>query len=818
MLHTIKRNIIQHHQKQQCMRYIIPYIQQTYITTTSNTKQHHQQEGPIPSIYTNIKENAISSQNVLLQNQREKQIKQVQNNYSTKQNKVDVLIIGGGATGSGAALDATTRNLSTVLIERSDFGNETSSRSTKLIWAGIRYIGTATGELLRMKNITQPIKAFKEFWSEFKMVINCHKERNFLLKTQKHLTHWMPIAVPIKSWFISPPPMNHPLFGLLPLLLPFVMKFYDSLGKFQCPPSHVIFKNRAKRKFPQLDNDNFKYVQCFYEGMHNDARTCLSIALTAIQHGAICLNYVKMLDVLYDDDWEEEETNHNNSNNDNNNNNKHAIGIKCIDTLTNIEFNIYAKSIIFAGGPFTDELRLKEDPNAKPAVNGAAGTHIILPGYYINDIGLLDINTSDGRFLFFLPWLGSTLVGTTDRKGKPVSTPRPPEEEIQWMLREVEKYLSNDLIVRRSDVLSAWQGFRPLASDPHAAADAPISRDHVISTNPVTNITFITGGKWTTYREMAEDVIDAVVKNNQDKFTQPLNKCNTLNIPLIGGGEQYTNNTPIKLIQKFGVSEETAKHLANTYGTKAFDVCYLSKPSGKSWPRFGKTLVEGYPYIESEVEYQCKYENARTIADFLCLRTRLAYLNVDAAKQAINRVGDLMSIYLEWNDQELLIQKEMAYHKLNEFAGPVPINEIHNVDNQNDGDDDLHTAIGATTKHDLKRIFKILDIDNNGYIDIKEMYQAANMLGIDVETIPYIITDATTSTTSDDKNKQDEMKNELKDIFNIMDINNTGRINEEEFINWWLNTKDDIILKNQIKTKFNVNVGDVEKGPGVMFG
>ena len=116
MLHTIKRNIIQHHQKQQCMRYIIPYIQQTYITTTSNTKQQHQQEGPIPSIYTNIKENAISSQNVLLQNQREKQIKQVQNNYSTKQNKVDVLIIGGGATGSGAALDATTRNLSTVLI------------------------------------------------------------------------------------------------------------------------------------------------------------------------------------------------------------------------------------------------------------------------------------------------------------------------------------------------------------------------------------------------------------------------------------------------------------------------------------------------------------------------------------------------------------------------------------------------------------------------------------------------------------------------------------------------------------------------------
>jgi len=594
----------------------------------------------------------------------------------------------------------------------------------------------------------------------------------------------MPIAVPIKSWYISPPPMNHPLFGFLPLLLPLVMKFYDSLGKFQCPPSHVIYKNRAKRKFSQLDNDHFKYVQCFYEGMHNDARTCLSIALTAIQHGALCLNYVEMIDVLYSDETSSSGK---------------AIGAKCFDKLTNTEFNIYAKSVVFAGGPFTDELRLKENPNAKPAVSGAAGTHIILPGYYINDIGLLDINTSDGRFLFFLPWLGSTLVGTTDRKGKPVSTPRPPEEEIQWMLREVEKYLSNDLLVRRSDVLSAWQGFRPLASDPHAAADAPISRDHVVSTNPESGITFITGGKWTTYREMAEDVIDTVIENNRDIFTQPLNMCNTLNIPLIGGGEHYTRNTHIKLIQKFGVSEETAKHLSNTYGTKAFNVCYLSKPTGRRWPRFGKTIVEGYPYIESEIEYQCKYENARSVADFLCLRTRLAYLNIEAAKQAVGRVGDLMAACLDWDDEELVLQKEIAYDKLNEFAGPVPIENYQN------------NIIGATNKYDLKQIFKILDSDNNGYIDIKEMYQAASMLGIDVSH----------SSDGDEDGQvtpSTKQQNELKEMFEIMDVNNTGRITEQEFIAGWLNTKDDIILKNQLKMKFNVTVSGIEKGPGVLFG
>ena len=137
-----------------------------------------------------VKTATISSQNYLLENQRELQLQQIQEKYSTTKNKVDVLIVGGGATGAGAALDATTRNLSTILVERSDFGNETSSRSTKLIWAGIRYIGTAVGELLRVKNITQPVVAIKQFWSEFKLVLNCHKERNFLLKTQRKFT-WL---------------------------------------------------------------------------------------------------------------------------------------------------------------------------------------------------------------------------------------------------------------------------------------------------------------------------------------------------------------------------------------------------------------------------------------------------------------------------------------------------------------------------------------------------------------------------------------------------------------------------------------------------
>jgi len=293
---------------------------------------------------------------------------------------------------------------------------------------------------------------------------------------------------------------------------------------------------RAQRKFPQLDED-VKYFQVFYEAEHNDARTATYIALSAAEEGATVANCVEMIGLVADE-------------------NGKAVGVKCRDNLSGREFEARAKAIIFAGGPFTDQLRKLESPDSKPAVAAAAGTHIVLPGYYCPaNIGMLDINTSDGRFLFFLPWQGHTIVGTTDRKGPAVSTPEPPEEEIQWILREVEKYLSPDLRVRRADVLSAWQGFRPLASDPHAPPGAPVSRDHVISTNPETGVTFITGGKWTTYRHMAEDVVDRVVKLHGFDA----GPCVTGKKPL-RGGTGYTRNVPIQLVQEFGVSENTAVH------------------------------------------------------------------------------------------------------------------------------------------------------------------------------------------------------------------------------------------------------------------
>ncbi|CAB9506703.1 3-phosphate dehydrogenase, mitochondrial [Seminavis robusta] len=675
-------------------------------------------------------EPAKKTQTAIMPSPRRLPTRQEQLQRLSSGKQFDVLVVGGGATGCGVALDAQMRSLETALIERGDFSSETSSKSTKLIWAGIKYLATAAAQLLQWQTLMHPIESVKAFSGEFKMVLGAHKERRILVENNPHLTNWVPIAVPMKNWIVWPPPFDHPLFCTVPIVFPGVMKFYDGLSGFSCPPSHLMFKQRARRKFPQLDDD-VKYVQIFYEAQHNDCRTATCIALTAAEENACVTNYTEMVGILKDEQGK-------------------AVGIRCRDNIAGKEFDVQAKSIIFAGGPFTDEMRKLEEPKCQPAVNAAAGTHIVLPGYYSPDgIGLLDINTSDGRFLFFLPWLGHTLVGTTDRKGPAVSDPGPPEVEIRWLLEEAKKYLADDLKVRRADVLSAWQGFRPLASDPHAPPGAPVSRDHVISVNPETEITFITGGKWVTYREMAEDVVDRVVKLKGLEA----GPCRSETRPLYGG-VGYTKNLPIQLVQQFGVSETTAKHLASTYGTHAFDVCKLTKPSGKRWPRFGRLLIEGYPYLDVEVEYACKHEMACTVTDMLTLRTRLAYLNSEAAMEVAPKVADLMAKALGWGRAEKRRQLEAAQKAIACFGGPRP----HVSKSANS----LTTGTGSVS--DIVSLWERLDRDKKGYLDLEDLKFTAKRLGAPFQS-----------------------DWEAARTFKRMDADRNGLVAEEEFVHWWHN-------------------------------
>jgi len=564
----------------------------------------------------------------------------------------DVLVIGGGATGAGAALDAASRGYSVACLERGDFASETSSRSTKLIWAGIKYMGTAVAALLSRELLTAPVSTVNEFWGEMKMVYNCHRERRFMVEKQNHLCHWIPIVIPFDRWHISPPPFGHPLYGLFPMVAPLVLKFYDALSWFSCPPSFVLTRRKIPSIFPQLDAAKLKYCAVFYEAQHNDARTNLAIAMTAAKEGANICNYVEMRDVIKDEKTGK------------------AIGVMAVDRMTNQIFTIHAKKIVFCGGPFTDSMRkLEASPNEtfKPAVGSAHGTHIVLPGYYCpSNFGLLDFNTSDKRFLFYLPWQGHTLVGTTDTKTEAETLPRPPEEEIEWIVKESSKYLKFD--VRRRDVLSSWRGWRPLAVDPHAdEGGGSVSRDHVISEHPTTGVIFIAGGKWTTWREMAQAVIDHAVGTEKAS-------CRTLDITL-WGGEGDIDNLSIELIQDYDLSEVTAKHLVKTYGIHALDVCKLILPTTSSCENATNTtnkqlLAEDHPYIKAEVVYACR-EYACTIEDILSRRTRLAFLNKEAALKCIHKVGSIMQRELGWSSRVTEQQIKAAEVYIESYGGGV---------------------------------------------------------------------------------------------------------------------------------------------------
>lgn len=264
-----------------------------------------------------------------------------------------------------------------------------------------------------------------------------------MMNKQVHLTDWVPISVPLTSWLIWPPPFGYPPaalgpLGLFTVFFKFVSLFlsfflslcccfcadgfyhlsccdfqYDALSGFNCPPSHIMTKSRAKRKFPQLANNKVKYCSVFYEGMHDDARTNLAIAQTAAKEGAAIANYCEVVSLLKENSSQPER----------------VTGAMVRDVVTNETFPVRAKSILLCGGPFTDELRNMEDDQAtNRAVTGASGIHIILPSYFApSGIGLVDMSTSDGRFLFFLPWQGHVLVGTTDHKCEPTMRPVPDE-------------------------------------------------------------------------------------------------------------------------------------------------------------------------------------------------------------------------------------------------------------------------------------------------------------------------------------------------------------------------------------------------------
>ncbi|KAJ3086340.1 mitochondrial glycerol-3-phosphate dehydrogenase [Quaeritorhiza haematococci] len=574
----------------------------------------------------------------------------------------DLLIVGGGATGVGCALDAVTRGLKVALVERDDFSSGTSSRSTKLVHGGVRYLE----------------KAFLEAdYEQYKLVKEALHERGVFLRIAPYLSYQLPIMLPIYQ---------------------LRSKAYDLLaGSEGLSKSYFLSKRRALEAFPMLKRDRLAGAMVYYDGAHNDSRMNVALAMTAIAHGAVCANHVEVVELIKRPRvrgrrWQRPQGEQQSVDQEKGSSgsvvsvvketfdkligsgfgiggsgalknvafgDEEICGAIVRDLLTGETWTVKAKGVINATGPFTDTLRKMDNPSLSPIVAPSAGVHIILPGYYSpRHMGLVDPATSDGRVIFFLPWLGNTIAGTTDSPTEVTYSPEPSEKDITWILKEVENYLSPEIKVRRGDVLAAWSGIRPLVRDPNAKNTAALVRNHMIHVSPAGLLT-IAGGKWTTYRAMAEETIDYAIQvfDLEPTISQHSVTENTLLV----GSHGWSKNLFVKLVQHFGLETEIAEHLSDSYGDRAWAVASLATLTNKRWPVFGKRLVQSYPYIEAEVRYACQREYACTVVDVLARRTRLAFLNATAAWEAVPRVIEIMGEELGWDSERLLKEYEDTY-------------------------------------------------------------------------------------------------------------------------------------------------------------
>ncbi|CDW53735.1 glycerol 3 phosphate dehydrogenase [Trichuris trichiura] len=628
----------------------------------------------------------------------------------------DVLVIGGGATGAGVALDAQTRGLKTALVEMDDFGSGTSSRSTKLIHGGVRYLQSAI---------------LKFDYEQYRMVKEALFERYHLIQVAPHLSSVLPIMLPIYKWWQVP----YYYLGI---------KAYDFVaGSRRLKSSYYINKERALELFPLLRKESLVGALIYYDGQHNDARMNLSLILTAIRYGAQCINHVEVLNLTY---------------NELNTPNRRVSGVIARDRLTGQEMHIRAKCVVNATGAFCDTIRVMDDPKVPLLVVPSQGVHIILPAYYSpSKAGLLDPSTSDGRVIFFLPWLNMTMAGTTDSPCEITDRPAPAEKDVEFILNEIRHYLVPDVSIRRGDVMSAWAGLRPLVRDPKKTDTASLARNHIIEVSAGKLIT-IAGGKWTTYRHMAEETVNKAVEVCDLK---PKNGCVTAGL-MLEGGRKYHPLLYIRLVQDFGLDFDVATHLATTYGDKAYKVARMSRLTGQRYPIVGKKLHNEFPYIEAEVIYAVK-EYACTTVDFLSRRTRFAFLNTYAAEEALPRVVELMGQELKWNKEEKKRQMALATEFLQFQMGANARQKAYA---------EAPLMLTQEERENAIKCFKEVDKDRNGGISMNDLRRYFEERGEKIN------------------------ENELHRLLDEVDLNKNGEIDLCEFLQVYSGLKGGWVCQN----------------------
>lgn len=490
----------------------------------------------------------------------------------------DMIVVGGGATGVGIAIDAATRGYRTLLLEQSDFGKGTSSRSTKLVHGGVRY--------LEQGNLS--------------LVMEALKERGLLAQNAPHLVRNLGFVVPNYDWWEAP------FYGL-------GLKLYNLLaGQYGFGPSRILSREETLRELPTIRTDGLRGGVIYFDGQFDDSRLLINLATTAFDNGAVLLNYAQVTGLSKDSDG-------------------FVDGVFFRDAASGEELEAHARIVINATGPFSDGLRRLAEPTLEPVIAPSQGIHLVFPHSFLaGDRAIMVPHTSDGRVMFAIPWHGHTIVGTTDTPlAEATLEPAATEQEIDFILQTASLYL--DRKPTRADILSVFAGIRPLVRSAANGNTSALSRSHMVRIEASGMIT-ICGGKWTTYRHMAEDCVNQAATLAR----LPEKPCVTADLQIHG----YDRAS-----ERFG-------SLA-VYGSDAPAVQALAqKDTALATP-----LHPALPYTGAEVVWAARHEMAQNVEDVLARRTRALFLNARAAIEMAAPVADLLARELgrdrEWCSEQI---------------------------------------------------------------------------------------------------------------------------------------------------------------------
>lgn len=485
----------------------------------------------------------------------------------------DLIVVGGGATGIGCALDAATRGYDVLLLEQSDFGKGTSSRSTKLVHGGVRYLAQGNLSLVR----------------------EALKERGTLLKNAPHLVKKQSFVIPVYSYW------DKFFYGT-------GLKTYNLLsGKNGFGKSKILSKKETIKLLPNVKQENLEGGIIYFDGQFDDTRLLINLAQTAAENGATLLNYARVFSFSRDESGD-------------------IDGAAVSDEITGQIFLANAKVVINATGAFCDTLRQMSDKKAEKLIAPSQGIHLVFDKKFLpSENALMIPKTSDERVLFAIPWHDHVVFGTTDTPiEKAELEPHATEDEIEFILKTAADYLEDP--PKREDIQSIFTGIRPLVKKENSENTAALSRDHTIEISDAKLLT-ITGGKWTTYRAMAEDAINQAAKLAE----LPEQKCVTEEVKIHGFEKDSAENEDLKI-----------------YGADAVEIRELIDENSE----LGKRLHPELPYRKAEIVWFCRNEMVQTVEDILARRTRALFLNARAAIEIAPQIADILieELKIEFTD------------------------------------------------------------------------------------------------------------------------------------------------------------------------